>query len=355
MNVNYRWSLDPTSRKEICPRCGRKTFVIYVDSDGQSLSLEVGKCDRKDKCNWHYTPREFMQDRGLGISRHDVRMQIRPKFKPIEPDYIDHELFAKCLCRGQNHSLGVFLHSIFDSLIGVNEVERCMIKMGIGKSDLFGGSPVFWQIDVANHIRTGKIMGYNPTTGKRIKEPRPQLKWVHKLVQNSKPDYRLRQCYFASHTVTDAGEDVKPIIALFESEKAATIMALTLMAVGAEGLMYPMATGGCEAFNPSQEKMSDNYDALEVLRGRRVVLYPDQGKFEDWASKGLRLRGYASEVYISTVMESGLHPFQLDCEVECGDGFDDVLLQYIKKGKNPDELADLLAYSYGYKGRGRLA
>ena len=39
------------------------------------------------------------------------------------------------------------------------------------------GAVVFWQIDRDNNIRTGKIMEYNPETGKRS----GLINWVHAI------------------------------------------------------------------------------------------------------------------------------------------------------------------------------
>ena len=54
--------------KWVCPECGRKTFVCYVDTNGNVLDEGVGKCDRADKCAYHYTPRQYFADNeGMGF------------------------------------------------------------------------------------------------------------------------------------------------------------------------------------------------------------------------------------------------------------------------------------------------
>lgn len=40
-------------------------------------------------------------------------------------------------------------------------------------------------------------MLYNPTTGKRIKEPYNHVTWVHSVLH--KEDYNLKQCFFGEH------------------------------------------------------------------------------------------------------------------------------------------------------------
>ena len=44
---------------------------------------------------------------------------------------------------------------------------------------------IYFQVDVKGDIRTGKIMKYNPTTGKRVKDPGTPFKinWVHSVMK----------------------------------------------------------------------------------------------------------------------------------------------------------------------------
>ena len=51
-----------------CPQCGRKhTFTRYLDTENtnQYLSDNVGKCNRLDKCGYHYTPKQYFTDNPL--------------------------------------------------------------------------------------------------------------------------------------------------------------------------------------------------------------------------------------------------------------------------------------------------
>jgi hypothetical protein len=49
----------------VCPQCGRKyVFTRYVDThnNNQYVSESVGKCNRLDKCGYHYTPLQYFED-----------------------------------------------------------------------------------------------------------------------------------------------------------------------------------------------------------------------------------------------------------------------------------------------------
>ena len=65
---NYRFTLERyrgLSTRYTCPQCGRKhTFTRYIDTENnnQYISDNVGKCNRLDKCGYHYTPRQYFTD-----------------------------------------------------------------------------------------------------------------------------------------------------------------------------------------------------------------------------------------------------------------------------------------------------
>ena len=66
--MSYRFILEKyrgLSTRYTCPRCGRKhTFTRYIDTENNNnyLSERVGKCNRLDKCGYHYTPKQYFAD-----------------------------------------------------------------------------------------------------------------------------------------------------------------------------------------------------------------------------------------------------------------------------------------------------
>ena len=60
----YKYFLDRSSERCICPNCGKKTFVLYINNNTfRPLSSRVGKCDRINICGFHYTPSEYFNDK----------------------------------------------------------------------------------------------------------------------------------------------------------------------------------------------------------------------------------------------------------------------------------------------------
>lgn len=269
--------------------------------------------------------------------------------------------------RGYEHNpFAKFLHSVFDADAGADVVQANIERYAVGTSSRYDGSTIFWQIDQFGRIRSGQIIGYDSTTGKRNHK---QQNWVHSVMETAYPDFKLEQCYFGSHLINSADKvvaeihqewdampnmpkcEVEPIIYLFESPKAAVIMSIALMWGGCRMTAVPMATCGCGNINPTLDSRRYPYDKIQVLKNRKIVLFPDNGKFEEWKAKGEQLKGFCKEVWISTAMERNLHPHAIDCEIDDGDGFDDVILRYVQAGK---PIWDLITSCYGYHGQWQI-
>ena len=54
----YRYILDTSSKKYRCPKCQKKTFVCFIDTDtGEVMPDEFGRCDRESKCRYFNVPK----------------------------------------------------------------------------------------------------------------------------------------------------------------------------------------------------------------------------------------------------------------------------------------------------------
>ncbi len=295
--------------KWICPECGRKTFVCYVDADGHVLDESVGKCDRADHCAHHYTPRQYFEDhQAMGIVKprrhHQPMYQVTPK-----PIYIDNKIFKQsCLATMSNHNnLVDYLKTVF----GVEIVNRMVHDYYIGTSRHWSGSTVFFQVDRYGKVRRGKIMLYNPTNGKRVKYPNGDgvVTSVHKVMElGEKPP----QCLFGEHLLRD---DPGVTVAVVESEKTAIILSVVL------GDCIAVACGGCGMLTAAM---------CEPLRGRDVILIPDNGQYtrhqnkkgewhDGWSEKGKQMRHIFGRLRIADIMErEAINP---------GDDIGDLVLQ----------------------------
>jgi len=264
----YRFILEPykgMNTRYACPECAsrEKTFVRYIDTQtGEHLHTSVGRCNRETNCGYHYTPKQYFEDNRHLFDNNTRQTQYQktkplPTLQPKPVSFIPFEPFEKSLQHRSENNFVKFLYELFDT-----EITNVLInKYFIGTSKHWDGATVFWQIDIAGKLRTGKIMLYNRDTGKRIKE---KINWVHSVLKIE--NFNLKQCFFGEHLLKG---NTKPV-AIVESEKTAVIASVYLPQ------FVWLAVGSLT--NLSAEK-------CKVLQGRIVILFPDLNGFEKWSDK----------------------------------------------------------------------
>lgn len=273
---DFRYILENTTKKSQCPECGKKVFVRYVDTATKNhLPEQYGRCDREVNCAYWLNPYKdgyskmiFEQERtgnNSGFNLLKYKSQPKPEQKPAS--LIDRATLDKSLSTYEVNNFIKYLFTFFP----IEIVKVLISKYLIGTSKHWEGSTVFWQADTHGKIKTGKIMLYNPTTGKRIKEPYNHITWVHSALKLK--DYNLKQCMFGEHLLNI--NKAAPI-AIVESEKTAIIASAYL-----PDFVW-LACGSLS--NLSDEK-------CKVLKGRKVILYPDLNGFNKWSEKAKLLSG----------------------------------------------------------------
>ena len=275
MYSDYRYMFDSPrvtghrQQKAICPQCGRKSFVRYVDThDGyRYLNDNVGRCDHENSCGYHYTPHDYFQDHPW-LMESKSPSQHRPSTPTPPPPPPPLRPLSMALVE-ENHSPQSVFWSWFAGSCARQlnfdpaNVKRIYEDYQIGIAD--HGDVIFWQIDEQQRVRTGHIMAYD-TQGKRC----GRNDWVHDQIKKGKmkgqlPDgFVLYQCFFGQHLLPKYAE---AHVCLVESEKTALIMAARH-----PDLIW-LATSGSSGL--SVEK-------LECLRGRRFTVFPDSGCYEKW-------------------------------------------------------------------------
>jgi hypothetical protein len=338
---NFRYTLDKSSKKYNCPNCQKKTFVKYVNNEtGNYLTEDLGRCDRESKCSYHKAPEKgktaylinFLSLESIsnkaykGVDENGV-IHFIPKSQILDieknrcwlPEWFlqtNDFLFTGCPSKIINsgglvntpipsveppkeptfHSLELLNEMYYDNPVNDNlleflktqftaeEVFQAMQKYLItGINNPWPNSTVFWQIDQKERIRGGKIMLYNASNSKRVKEPYNHINWVHKA--RKEEGFTLNQCLFGLHLVS---EDYDSTIAIVESEKTAVIMSIFLPQ------FLWLATGN---------KQNLKQDLLKPIKKRQVVLYPDNGEFEFWNNKAEALRANGFNISVSDFLE----------------------------------------------------
>ncbi len=127
-------------------------------------------------------------------------------------------------------------------------------------------------------------MLYDHSNGKRIKKPYNHINWIHKALKVE--DFSLNQCFFGLHRIH---EDYNKPIAIVESEKTAIIMSIIVPEV------IWIATGS---------KQNLKAPLMEPLKGRKIVLYPDKGEYDDWMKKAELFKVIGFKLEVSDILEN---------------------------------------------------
>jgi hypothetical protein len=279
--IDHRYTLEQykgMNTRYGCPDCQRKdkTFSRYIDTEtGESLHPTVGRCNRESKCGYHYSPKAYFQDNNISFDKPIIKRKPQAP-KPIS--FVPDQILKASLKGYESNHFVTYLINLF----GIEISERLISQYFIASSNKrWSGATVFWQIDAKNKIRTGKIMPYSPTTGKRVKQPNDLVDWVHKALKL--PEFELKQCLFGEHLLSD---NTKPV-ALVESEKSAVIASVYLPE------FTWLAVGGLSHLNAEK---------CAVLKGRTVTLFPDLNGFDKWSEKAQELSHLATFI-VSDLLE----------------------------------------------------
>ena len=299
---DYRFHLQKYKQgsKTVCPKCGRKScFTRYIDGNARiTFPNHVGKCDHINSCGYHYTPKEYFQDNPTAKevmieqnNRDDTPSRaVKPIVKPLstsvpQTSYLPFDWVNQSMQRFDINPLYRYLTRV----AGREKTERLFNLYKVGTSKMWNGATVFWQIDIRGNVHAGKIMGYDAETGHRIKESFSQVSWVHSVKKI--PDFHMKQCLFGEHLLsgTSTGQSTKTV-AIVESEKTALIAAIFI-----PDFIW-LATGGIHG--------CFNSEAMQVLCGRGVVLFPDLKATEEWKRKTAMLHSICKRAACSDLLET---------------------------------------------------
>ena len=269
----YKYSLDRSSKKFICPKCLKKTFVKYIETEsGNYLNDEFGRCDRETNCQYHRIPLKEMNE--------TFKMIEIPE---LEPSFHDMDLVINSGRNFKQNNFIQFLRTIFSDF----EIKEIILKYALGTSKRWSGATVFWQLDQNQKVRNGKIMLYEVETGKRVKNKDgtgfiSTVRSVMKL-----KDFNLKQCLFGLHLTIELNPS-KDTIALVESEKTAVIMAL----------FKPEYT-----WLSTGSKQGLKYDYLKPIKQYKIVAFPDKSEYHYWLNKANELNKRGFKINVSDWLE----------------------------------------------------
>ena len=304
--MNYLQPYKGPATRHTCPFCKTNhSFTQYLsDKTHQPIHHTVGKCNREIKCGYHYPPNQYFLNNPASCRDEACLVSPVPRPNPIIVTSPTTQ-FQKgdrvpFLYVEQSLSLNSHFHQFLSTILTPSQIQNIVQNYALGATK--SGAVIFWQIDTQAQVRTGKIMQYNPLTGKRIKHQSGAIDWVHNRLKKSgklPPDFNLQQCFFGEHLLGIYPD--KPV-AIVESEKSALIASVLL-----PDFIW-LAAGNLNGLSTEKAK---------VLRGRNVTFCPDLGAYGKWSSKADEIKQFVKcEMKVSTLLE------ELASEKQLAEGLD---------------------------------
>lgn len=277
------------STRHTCPNCETNhSFTLYLNGDThEHIHRTVGICNRETKCGYHYTPKQYFMDNPTDHRRDEACLVSKQPCttKPIQPPRPVGSIPFHYIQNSASYKSN-FIRFLCEFLT-VEQIKQAGENYALGATK--SKEIIFWQIDNKGKVRTGKIMQYNPTTGKRIKHQSGAIDWVHnKLKKSGKlpQDFNLQQCFFGEHLLKIYPEKS---VAIVESEKSA-IIASTIF----PDLIW-LAAGSLNGLS---------IEKCQVLNGRDITLYPDLGAFGKWKTKATEIQNQCNcNIILSNLLE----------------------------------------------------
>jgi len=273
--LQYKYNLEKGSKKFSCPKCKKRTFVRYIDTEtGHYTSEEYGRCDRESYCSYQSYPKD----------EYTIHYDVKNIPKPIA-SFHNYDLVKESARNYKQNNFVQFLKTIFPE----SEVKKVILKYLIGTSNRWKGSTIFWQLDNQERVHAGKILLYTLETGNRYKDKygKGAIDWIHSCIKRNNMLYKfnLNQCLFGLHLVNETNSNT---IALVESEKTAVIMSV----------FKPEYT-----WVASGSKSGFKYELMNPIKHYGIVAFPDKGEYKDWLKRASELNGFGFNITVSNWLE----------------------------------------------------
>lgn len=260
--------------KFLCPQCGKKTLTKYIDCEtGEYLNDNVGRCDREDNCGYHYKPKQYFEETGTATQKVFLGASLPSPSSPKV--YIPLEILQKSRSGYYKNSFVKHLSNLFDELT----VSRLISIYHLGTSDgRWPGACVFWFIDIAGRIHAGQVKLFNAAGHTDSYENEGEKKkcttWIHAILK--------RKLSPLPSWLSQYNEQEKKVSCLFgehlikTSSKPCAVVEAPATAIVASAYLpqYTWLAAGSLSYLNAQR--------CEVLKGKKVVLFPDLNGYESW-------------------------------------------------------------------------
>ena len=208
---------------------------------------------------------------------------------PINIIQHDLELVEKKMLGNFKNNFIEFLRKIFPE----DKVSEAIRKYLIGTWNDSEGVVVFWQIDQLEKVHHGKVMQFNPVSGKRSFRGN-NVPYIDSVKFRLKlKNVKTEQCLFGLHLINDNTK----VVALVEGEKTAVIMSIL------KPEYVWVSTGGKGGFKEI---------FLSPIKHCNIIAFPDKGEYEVWKRIALDLNKCGFKIKIDDWLENSDYPNKTD-------------------------------------------
>lgn len=281
MNLPYHLEKYNGRNRFTCPSCGQpREFTRYVWIDtGEPIGEGVGRCNRENACGYHISPSEHLKKNPEREKRQTLDNTPLPA-TALQLEFLPDPVFEQSTAIYQKCCLWQHLVRWFRESVA-REIAS-LYFLGASKN----GSTAFWRVDSQLRAREVKVIRYR-VDGHRDKASPPYFAGK-KILRNQEAN--LKQCFFGEHLLALYPDSD---IAIVESEKTALICSVYFPST------LWLATGGKTGVKWTEEAV------CRIFKGKRVILFPDLGAFENWEKRAqlfYKVSGCAS-IKVSNLLE----------------------------------------------------
>lgn len=271
--------LDKSSRKYLCPQCGKRKLVRYVDSNtGELQSSEFGRCDREDSCGYFLYPKAEWKEYGKVARSLAIRRESHPQ-KKKEQVFIPWEALNSTLS-GYNECS--FISYLMSKGVPDSVLERVieMYYLGTINSGHLRGALTIPFINVEDNIAFVQVKMFDESN-KTIKtsalhsilKGTKENEWINEFEKNE----QKVTCFFGAHLLKVYPRN--PIV-LVEAPKTAIYGTCYYGAPKTEKDFLWLAV---------YNKSSLTEEKFKILEGRKIIMIPDLSSdsdtFNKWSEK----------------------------------------------------------------------
>ena len=348
----YRYILDQSSKKFVCPECNKKRFVKFIDTEtNEYLPEEFGRCDRENNCGYYNDPYKsgyskmiWEQEQGI-----ETNIQIkRPVFraKPQQQKKLVFIPVTELRNTLKDYDKNIFIQNLLKNVsfpFEIEELEKIISLYRLGTIPE-NGAVCFPFIDVKQNVRAIQEKIFD-ATNHTDKSKKYHTSWLHTRLQytayRNKPlpewleaylnnDTKV-SCLFGEHLLSKYPQNP---IALVEAPKTAIYGTLYFGFPDEVSNFIWLSTFNLSSFS---------FEKCKVLKGRDVYLFPDASKdgtaFKDWSNRATEIESKLSgtRFIVSDLLEK-LAP---DRDKEQGNDLADYLILQDWKEYRPQPEAEI--------------